>query len=645
VITDKSKSVTGGQWKARAWLFATGISAVLSLNALTGLIVEPGRWYSDSLALRRQTDAFFHGAFALSRSPLDLYYDLVWDGGVQQVWGLGVPAFRFVFEALARVFGFAAFPDRVVFLIGWLLCFMHLAGTLAPRDGGVVTRRRGLAIAAVMILMLGSAPFVTLVSTRFEVYEEVAAYSHLCGVALFAGLLGAARRPAAGRLAWLAAAAGLAAFVRPTLAFYGGVTLACALFIGWRARVSAKVLGGMAALFSTGVALLCLSNWTRFGAAAEFGHTLNLTDLEMNTYALKFGCPFDREPLISALKDEAGSMFFVRELNGRDWYRTGCVLGQSSTFRWHELYFTGFDGVWLALFAGSAAFWLGGRARRAKGRCGGSDDLAPRREDGARSLDEAFALVAAPWSLGACALLFTFYLRSPSISSRYMLDFLPALTAGISALAWRLATIQWPGRPLIWPGLVFGAVVVWTVAGIKSAEIEPQYRKRISLDVAATARKPRPSFSLGAMPPEYAKGLRDSAARIPFNTVGWNMETGESEPAVILWASSPECVKIELFNPDTGPITREQLGAIRAKIGLEFLERESEGREGSRAEIVFSGPRRGRYKRGLQVCFIGMVSPADLGQKAPGLRIARVSFSRSPKFPGSGMASAQHSSP
>jgi hypothetical protein len=619
VKTEPFSKRLGRGWADRAWIVAVGIAAVLSLNALTGFIVEPGRWYSDSLALRRQTEAFFRGTTALSESPLYLGYDLVWDHGVQQVWGLGAPAFRFLFEALARAAGFAAFPDRVAFLIGWLLCFIYVADTmLSSRDGASKSWRRRLGIAAVMIVTLGSAPFVTLMSTRFEVYEEVAAYSHLCGIALLAGLLRAAQRPSAATLLGLSVAAGLAGFVRPTLVFYGGVTLAGGLWIAWRAGLGRGALAGMTTLFLAGSALLAASNSARFGAPSEFGHSLNVTDLEENTFALKFGYPFRREPLFSAAKDELGSLFFVRELNGRDWYRPGCVLGQSATYRWHEMYFTGLNAVWLGLFLAGGLVWCGGLRSVWSGWTGGTKN--------ARTFDEAFALVAVPWAFAAFALLFGFYLWSPSISSRYMLDFLPAIAAGISAVVWRLAGLSGSFWPALWPGLAFGGVVVWTAREIKSAEIEPQYQKRVSLNLAATARTPRTPFDWNVDLPEYSMNSPEPAARIPFNGAGWNRETGEAAPAAIFFASNPERVSIELVSPDGRAITREQTGVIRAKIGLEFLERESEQIEGAIARIDFTGPRRERYRRGLQVCFIGMVSAAGLGSKPPSLRISRLSF-------------------
>ena len=54
------------------------------------------------------------GSFALDNDPRTLGYDMAWaEGGVQQVWGLGVPSWRLPFELIAKLFGYDAFPDRL----------------------------------------------------------------------------------------------------------------------------------------------------------------------------------------------------------------------------------------------------------------------------------------------------------------------------------------------------------------------------------------------------------------------------------------------------------------------------------------------------------------------------------------------------
>src|SRR5579871_4961089 len=80
----------------------------------TNLIGGWGRWYNPSIPYRQQTDALMEGHVALSKSPTALEHDYAWGAGaVQQVWGLGVPAWRMPFEAAARIYGQQGFPDRI----------------------------------------------------------------------------------------------------------------------------------------------------------------------------------------------------------------------------------------------------------------------------------------------------------------------------------------------------------------------------------------------------------------------------------------------------------------------------------------------------------------------------------------------------
>jgi hypothetical protein len=116
--------------------------------------------------------------------------------------------------------------------------------------------------------------------------------------------------------------------------------------------------------------------------------------------------------------------------------------------------------------------------------------------------------------------------------------------------------------------------------------------------------------------------------RIPYNTAGWTVTNGLVEPSVILFASDPECVVLSLFSPVVGQITPDDIDPIQAKIGLEYLARESTQIVSNRATIVFRGPQRDRYKSGLQVCFLGFIRPEDLGIKSPTIALEAVSFVR-----------------
>jgi hypothetical protein len=101
-------------------------AVALALAVLIGseIVSGFGQWYSSYLPLRLQTEALLHGHLALGTSASALQWDLAWSkGGVHQVWGLGIPLWRLPFEAIAKVLGYAGFPDRLCF--GFALAILY----------------------------------------------------------------------------------------------------------------------------------------------------------------------------------------------------------------------------------------------------------------------------------------------------------------------------------------------------------------------------------------------------------------------------------------------------------------------------------------------------------------------------------------
>lgn len=76
-------------------LVLLGLIYGVGLPWACGLLPAWGRWYSASLPHRQQVETRLHGRLKLSASPAHLAHDLCWsEGGVHQVWGLGVPLWR-----------------------------------------------------------------------------------------------------------------------------------------------------------------------------------------------------------------------------------------------------------------------------------------------------------------------------------------------------------------------------------------------------------------------------------------------------------------------------------------------------------------------------------------------------------------------
>jgi hypothetical protein len=122
----------------------------LGLVLTAGLIPQWGRWHSCSIHHRGQVEALLRGELALSRELSALAHDLTWsEGGVHQVWGLGVPLWRLPFEAAARLLGREGFPDMLALaaalgLAAWavLRVLFGMAGTAAmPRPSHPIPAR------------------------------------------------------------------------------------------------------------------------------------------------------------------------------------------------------------------------------------------------------------------------------------------------------------------------------------------------------------------------------------------------------------------------------------------------------------------------------------------------------------------------
>lgn len=608
-----------------AWLV---IWLTVILATTTGFIPGWGRWYSrpayaDSKwapTFRAQTDAFFHGRIALDSSPYGLRNDLVWDkGGVQQVWGLGVPAFRFIFEAMARATGFASFPDRIAFLIAYAACAFFVARIFTGRTRKTYSgtnRSTGLAVllgALTSLLLVLAPPFVTLLRTTFNVYEEVAAYSYLYSIFLFALFLRVGRRPSLGNVAFLAFWAGIGPIIRPTLVFYGAMVLGLMGMLVWRNPARWRLLVSMIIIYGLCGIGLCFLNWWRFGSPVEFGHRLNICYKDHNVFQLKFGCPWEKEPIASAAIDEFGSLFFVEHLNGDDYYQPGCVFGQSPTYHWHQMYFSTFDWLYLVIWVTSVGFWfVSWRWIRTAWNEGPS---------------ERPFLLAVPWSVLSCLCLFALYLWSPAMSSRYTVDFLPAVMVGIVALLWNWQAL--PPRKLR-PVVAVAAICVVTVAflsfEISHAEFAPGHKGPTAVSGGQGTEPPLSQRQFTNSLHRYELGDDDQFQDIPCNGTYWVSTNGVVRASVTLFVNDPECAKLSLFSLSGAPLTKTDLDPIRAKIGLEYLSIREIDISSNKATMIFNGPKAARYRKGLQICFLGFIRPGDLGQREPTVGMTSISF-------------------
>ena len=627
------------------WYFAVvhGLGVLL----LAGLIPEWGCWYSPSPHYRREVDAMLQGSLAVSQQPSALGHDLAWaEGGVQQVWGLGVSLWRLPFEMAARACGQGGFPEMLALALAIGLVARGLLGTIVScgNHGLGWNRARVLWLAGAAALVLFFPPFLNLLRSKFQVYEEVIAYEYLIGLGLAAGLMGLAQRPTRGRywgLCWLAGVGGL---FRPTLIFHGAAALVAGSLLWWwgeghgdcsltpgetpeglgkpRAgkgwlRWGGSLAAGLA-LFALGGGLLFVTNLARFGNGFEFGHRLNVHTADGSLYATHFDDPYREESLFNAARELFGLMLLDRNLNGSNYYEEHFFPGQSPTVRWREMYLTTYDLSYLVLLMGGAgagvlAGWRLWRARRDRG--------SP--ETPALTRLRVISALAVYGVLGSTFLL-VFFLRNCVISSRYLLDWMPSFAAVILSgwLAWgdfweKRHAGRWvlPASAVglaAWLGLEFslGRTLFGPPHPLTWQEVQAQGK-------AAMTPVQLPASGV------YDSSTAAQATGMPYNGAGWKADSGMVMPCVILFVDDPIFLELDMAGL-AGQSEPSGLAALRAKVGLEYLQLEALKPTTKGWRVRFAGPKQSRYRHGLQVVFLTTVTKTHLVDEATAWQLQRV---------------------
>lgn len=646
------------QW---VWVY-TAILYSLSLLVVCGLTCEWGRWYSENSHQRVQTRALMEGKLSIGKSPAELQHDLAWaEDGVQQVWGLGISLWRLPFYVLAKACGFEAFPDMLAFgaalgLAAWLMLrfiFCDSGGVL-PRGGpaviGVTNAASGPGIGGMEAgrslkllglglgatgLLLCFPPFLNLLRSRFDIYEEVIAYEYVAGLMLVACLMNLAQRPS-NRTYWcLCAFAGIGGLFRPTLVFHGAAAvLAGSVAFGmgggmgvavrgekqmpWPRSPRRRSLAVGAGLFALGGSVLFVTNLIRFGDGFEFGHRLNVQHFYGSLYATRFDDPYQAESLIASGRELFGLLFLAKDLNGFDFYRASFFPGQSATVRWREIYLTAYDCsyfVWLvAGFATGVAAW-----RKLWRWCASNEQP---------SWDERLRVVLvgelALFGTVGSALLLGFYLRCPVISSRYLLDLMPSFVALMLAawMAWGGFWAKHKGGRWVMPASI---VVLAGWLWCQNSESRSCYGSPSVLTWAEikTQQHQRAALTNPPLSGVYGSPAAPVATAIPYNGAGWDTWSGMVMPCVILFVEHPAFLELEVaaeFKADFVPNPEQ----FRAKVGLEFLKRESIKATEKGWIIRFQGPKRRRYQTGLQPVFLATVPNTHLADETTPWRLLKV---------------------
>jgi hypothetical protein len=610
----------------------------LSLLFFCRVIPDWGKWYSTSSYYRDQAAALLRGNFAISHNPADLRMDLCWaQNGVQQVWGLGVPTWELPFDLLGRFFGLPTFPERIA-----LGCFMALAAYVvcktwisSPQDSREESRLRSRApvIVGTIALVLFFAPLTNLLRGPMNHYEEAVVYVYYFAILLACGLITLTRSPSWRRFWLLCVLAGIGGLIRPTLVFYGFATLAVASLVMFsherqllesRSPIARwlqffrnpKLLLGVL-LFVFGGGLLFITNFLRFGSGWEFGHRLNASSAIPSIYSTRFDYPFKHEPVGSAARELFGMLFLTDRFNNVAWYAQGIFPGQSPTIRKRGVDMTTYDLGYAVLLvvAWGIGLWLMGKRLRSR-RTIRTAERSPQNQ----IIPEHLLVIL--WSMATTVPLLFFYLRTPVISDRYMLDLSPAFALAFVGLwSWSTSIISINTKH---SQCIIVALLV-TLLGWQASEIvrgKNAFGTPHSIDAKELASQSKgPTKPPPSLPDEYKIGDAMETWKIQYNGQGWNADNGEVGSCAIFYVDSPEFLDLELAPATGSRATETSLTAIQAKVGREFLKRNSITSTNGSWVLRFEAPRQSRYQKGIQPVFLAMVSSSELGdhvlQSAP----------------------------
>jgi len=578
-----------------------------------------GWWYSEDFVYQKQVERLLEGHLSLSASPAGMALNYAWGpAGVQQVWGLGVPVWRLPFEWAGKKACLQHFPDRLSFVFFMLISFYGIfqLGEYFSKSKVIIPP---IGISGVGFVFCLSPPFLALCLTRFTVYEEVAAYGFLFCCLLLSFTIQAISVSRCQLIVCLTACflAGMVGFIRPTLLAYGLASVIILCFFVKRKkgrRQQLITISGIGILFAIGVSLLFYTNFIRFGAPLEFGHSLNINGAAENVYASRFDYPFRSEPVFSSLRELGGALFFkpLISIVSND-FGSNFFWGQSSTFRWRNFYFSTYDlSFFIMTFL--AWGWLISKLVR---------QLMHRERTGKIDLLD----IVAAWSLLSGVFLAFFYMRFPFISSRYLLDFAPSLSAAVFVF-WCLF-FRWvkkiSGKGVLSSSVTILALVIWWGCEVNAINSGSGHNA-IDYSEAQKRRQRQESLKNSEihLPDFYTADYNFQNSGIPLNGNGWE-KTGDTMSSVCLFVENPQNLILELSFKDAEFFRYTDYDCIQAKIGLDSLKRRSIKQTENGAKIVFETPAR-QYQRGIQLVFIGMIPPNEMKEGKSDFRLQRVDW-------------------
>ena len=196
------------------------------------------------------------------------------------------------------------------------------------------------------------------------------------------------------------------------------------------------------------------------------------------------------------------------------------------------------------------------------------------------------------WSGVSFAALFLFYLHYPSVASRYLLDFLPALTGFILVVFWVFADRLGGFSLLVLAG--------WLICELTLSQVVPVPN---STEASSTSTSLSAPISLNSFGGVYSTDHHPSISGLWFNGSGWDKETAIAEDVVILAVDRPQFVELHASPRRhlNGVATEDNYEACVDGKALHLHEVKSEG---DGMKVTFDIPESVRQQSQPQILFL-----------------------------------------
>jgi hypothetical protein len=554
---------------------------------------HPQQWFVNAQAVALQ-----HGRLALSEDPRFLGFDVVWfHGCVQQVWGLLLP---FWIAFLSFVTGIKAevFPTRVALSIALSLTAFQVLNTVVNEARTHLFKKTLFSVyvysAPAVVFVLLSPAIVGLLKSPFLIYEEVILYSYLVGLLIGLALLDVWNGAGLIKILWLALLCGIAPLMRPTLIAYSLPAFSLAFLALKARRTSRLVKYGFVGLFTLCLLLTPLTNLLRFGATLEFGHSLNLSHHSRLLCYTRFNKGVSCKEVITGIPEVFGALLFDEGLGPHLPDADSVFAWQSTLPRWRDNYLhsLGWPFV-LFIIVG----YLGCRIWR-----------VPTKSS-----------VIYAYAFAAFFLLIVFYSSTPVLASRYLYDIGASLMLSACFIWTELCGhLCNKNQVVVVSGL---AILVVGYCVYRNQEQPEAVNSGISLNRAAfiDILKSSPigrvdvynhSNSLATISRDRASVTHMGDRPIfAYDSQGWDSASGEVDTVTTHYVVSPEFLIVRGRLAAPGP---QALPPLRARIGLEELQKRSEVVTGTSFEITFAPPKCTLCRAGLQVLFLCWKDPPNI---------------------------------